>query len=359
MDAFLASKRQFLDWLRHTAADTETFFPQPLGEASFQFARVRPDSPLRLEDWDSGTPREAFRASANPVPPGKLLSPPGETLFRFRRDPDGRLEFFPVLDDAPRIIAGIRPCDLHAIHLLDGIQSAGVPDPHYLSRRGHTTLIAHDCLQPCDEHCFCDAVGALRQRQGADLFLTPMEDGLLVEVLSEKGAALVEGAGFSPCGDREARLAWAEGQRARPFGRPLPASPEAIAGILAGSGASPVWREHSERCFSCGTCNLVCPTCYCFDVSDDIDLAAPAEGRRCRTWDGCMLPDFAQVAGGHDFRPGTAARQHHRVARKFQYLPRQMATGSHCVGCGRCGHQCTVDIDIYDIVKDLVERAGP
>jgi heterodisulfide reductase subunit C len=29
-----------------------------------------------------------------------------------------------------------------------------------------------------------------------------------------------------------------------------------------------------------------------------------------------------------------------------------------CVGCGRCGRQCTSKIDIYDIVCDLIETGG-
>jgi ferredoxin len=118
-----------------------------------------------------------------------------------------------------------------------------------------------------------------------------------------------------------------------------------------------VWDKHVTRCFSCGTCNLVCPTCYCFDVIDDLDLDV-ASGSRTRTWDGCMLPHFASVAGGHNFRPEPAGRQRHRVKRKFEYLPGKHGQGAVCVGCGRCGRQCTANIDIYDIVVDLISEGG-
>ena len=80
-----------------------------------------------------------------------------------------------------------------------------------------------------------------------------------------------------------------------------------IAAKVRASFKSKLWEELSRTCFSCGTCNLVCPTCYCFDVADDLNLDA-VSGNRTRTWDGCMLPHFALVAGGHNFRPAPASR---------------------------------------------------
>ena len=358
MTAFTAPKAAVLDWLKLLAAETEVYFPQALGNASFEFARVSANSDLRLEDWDSQTPRAEFRASANPVPPGKILSPPRETLFRYRKNADGGFEFTPVLATEERTLAGVRPCDLKAIGLMDKVNAQPPADPYYLTRRQHTAIVAHDCLQPCDEHCFCEASGSLYTRDGADVFLTPTEDGLLVECLTERGEALVTDAGFAPCDDPGALKAAAEAHRTQPFGRQFAAPLEQVFETVAEAWDSPAWGEHVSRCFSCGSCNLVCPTCYCFDVHDDIDLADPDAGERYRTADGCMLNDFGEVAGGHNFRPDGAARQRHRVKRKFQYLSKSLGEGSWCVGCGRCGHQCTVDIDIFDIVNDLLGEAG-
>jgi Fe-S oxidoreductase len=70
-----------------------------------------------------------------------------------------------------------------------------------------------------------------------------------------------------------------------------------------------------------------------------------------------MLPEFAEVAGGHDFRRGAPARQRHRVKRKLEYLPAEFG-GSFCTGCGRCGTQCTVGIDIFDIASDVLGGGG-
>ena len=71
-----------------------------------------------------------------------------------------------------------------------------------------------------------------------------------------------------------------------------------------------------------------------------------------------MLPQFAVVTGGHNFRPEPASRQRHRINRKFEYLPEKYKHGAVCVGCGRCGRQCTSHIDIYDIVSDLITEGG-
>ncbi len=354
MTSFLANEQALEDWLRRQAERHEVYWPQRMGKASYAFQRLRRRSPLRLDRLDDAPASKPFRASACVVPPGRLLAPMQELLYRFEPDDDGGYRFIPCLDPTERLIAGIRPCDLKAIHLMDAVNAEGVPDAHYLTRRAHTTLIASNCLQPCDAHCFCEAAGSLDWREGADVFLTPQADGQqLVECLTPRGEALCADAGFSPCDAPEERRQSAEAHRPQPFGRQFDAPLVKVMAAVDETWDSPVWDKHVERCFSCGTCNLVCPTCYCFDMRDDLDIEHPGCGSRSRCADGCMLPEFAEVAGGHNFRATPAARQRHRVKRKLAYLPTQFADGSFCVGCGRCGHQCTVDIDIFDIANDL------
>jgi ferredoxin len=262
------------------------------------------------------------------------------------------------LDTSFRVLAGVRPCDLKGLFLMDLFFKDGSPDAYYLARRENTAVIGYACTTPCDANVFCAAVESLGHTEGADIFVTPLPTGdVLVEAKTELGKKLTASAGWKPC-DKDPRVKdAASAAKSKQFGRALPAAAKDIAGIVASKWQSPVWEKHVARCFSCGTCNLVCPTCYCFDVADDLNLDA-ASGNRTRTWDGCMLPHFAVVAGGHNFRPEPASRQRHRINRKFAYLPEKYKHGAVCVGCGRCGRQCTSHIDIYDIVSDLITEGG-
>ena len=346
MNDYLAKHDEVARWLHTLAGEGELLLPLPAGRKNFAFGPLTAPEQVRFD-----------RYLPTLVPPGRRLLPADETIFTYERDGEGGCNYRPA-DAAQRLIlAGVRPCDLKGIAQLDAVMADPPADPLYLARRVKTLIIAVNCLAPCDDRCFCAVVGALHHRQGADIFLTPVADGLLVQPLTPCGEALAVKGGFAPCADGEERRRAAEGQRPSPFGRQLGVDPAALPELLRRGYRSEVYDRHGERCFSCGTCNLVCPTCYCFEVKDDMALDG-ASGRRSRTWDSCMIPAFAEVAGGHNFRPRVGERQRHRVKRKFEYLPERFGAGSFCVGCGRCGRQCTASIDIFSMVNDLVSEAG-
>lgn len=355
MRGCLVERAAVLEWIHTLAARDDVLFPRPMGENSFRFDKVCRHSILAFEDFNASPVDKAFRASDCMQPPVRYLSPDNEQIFSFHKNVQGDCLLTPILDGRNRILAGVRPCDLKAIYLMDRVNHDGIPDAHYLSRRRNTTIIAHDCLQPCDKYCFCDAAGSLHWRKGADIFLTPQPQArLLLEALTERGEQLLMDAGFPACDDVEACRAKAEARRARPFGRFFDAPLEKLIATVSDTWDSTVWEQHARRCFACGTCNLVCPTCYCFDLEDDFNVDDPDSGQRSRRRDSCMLEDFAEISGGHNFRQQLAARLRHRIKRKLAYLPVRFGDGSFCVGCGRCGHQCTVDIDIFDIANDLL-----
>jgi sulfite reductase subunit B len=87
---------------------------------------------------------------------------------------------------------------------------------------------------------------------------------------------------------------------------------------------------------------MVCPTCFCFDVQDDVSLNLE-EGERYRRWDGCVLVDFARVATGENFRHDKASRFRHRIFRKGKYVLEKFGRPG-CVGCGRCAVACLAEI---------------
>jgi NAD(P)H-flavin reductase len=120
-------------------------------------------------------------------------------------------------------------------------------------------------------------------------------------------------------------------------------APELIPELLKESySRSGFWEKHSETCLACGSCVLVCPTCYCFDVKDNPDLSLET-GERIRTWDGCLLEDFAKIASGENFRATRPTRYRHRYFKKGKYLYDRFGFVS-CVGCGRCSSNCLPDI---------------
>lgn len=345
--SLIASEADALRWIADLALSQPVLFPQKALDGGLRFTPVAPGAAIAFDGY-----------APTVLPPGKVFAPSRDVLFDFQNLSDGSFKVTPHHDGGERVVAGVRPCDLHGIALMDRVNRAGDADPHYLARREATSVIAYACRVPCTERCFCATVGSLDFRGGADVMLTPVGDDVLVEAHTARGEALVKGLDAAPCDDPDAVREQHRASRPDPFGRQLPGTVDELAEVLGGTWRSPLWEEHTASCLSCGTCNLVCPTCYCFDTYDEVDVAHPSCGRRCRTWDSCMLPEFAVVADGHDFRRDVAARQRHRVKRKFEYLPGQLGD-TFCTGCGRCGTQCTVGIDIFAIARDLLDRGRP
>ncbi len=172
----------------------------------------------------------------------------------------------------PFILLGVHPYDLAAIRQMDAVFSADNEDVHYLTRRRNATIIASD-MQNASPNSFASCMGTATAAEGFDILLTKLGDTYVVDARTEKGEALMEGSGGGARGDA-ATLArreqfWAEAQK-KFVGHRLNCSPEELPGLLADSYEHPIWKERAAQCFSCGSCTMVCPTCYCFNVSDQM-----------------------------------------------------------------------------------------
>lgn len=331
------------EFLGRIVERTRAMAPTRRGKTAFDFQWV--DDPGEIE---LTYPRTV-------LPPKKALLPPRETLLEFRAGPEPTSS--PVVEDEPFTLLGVHPCDLKAVAQLDWAMGRRheVADPHYLARRRAATIVGVDCLP--DEYCFCTSVGSNDTREGADVFLTPIGGGYLMEVLTAKGEALIEG-GTGLRQPTRAELAAAESfreEKARRMTARIEADWRDLPHLLEAHYDSEIWERTAERCYSCGTCTDVCPTCFCFDVNDSVNLPL-VTGTRRRRYDSCQFLDFALVAGPHNFRPDRVDRVRHRWFRKFVYLLREHGM-PFCVGCGRCSQACTAGISLTDVINAVIAEA--
>ena len=289
------------------------------------------------------------------IPPSKAyFLPPEETLLRFTTAPS--LEVTPVIESNPYIIFGVHPYDLKAINQMDQVFATGVPDPHYLKRREAALIIGVDPTRVRTRSFWAD-MEADAVSEGFDLMFTDIGEKFVVEVGTEKGRDLLAQYGDARSATKDearervnirSQIAHLCRQRGLTFPK------REIPKLLERSTETLLWEERASKCLSCGTCNLACPTCYCFDVQDDMELDL-IHGERIRRWDGCVLQDFAKVATGENFRETKASRYRHRFYRKGLYLFR-ILNDVACVGCGRCATSCLADIaDPVDVFNRLKE----
>jgi sulfhydrogenase subunit beta (sulfur reductase) len=119
-----------------------------------------------------------------------------------------------------------------------------------------------------------------------------------------------------------------------------------------------MWKGDVDQCVSCQRCTVLCPTCFCFDLNDELDLSLDMkEGSRNRVIDSCHSKDFTRVAGNHDFREERSQRYMHRVYHKLQSY-KDKFDRSMCTGCGRCIDYCHSKIDFVETANNLIEIGG-
>jgi ferredoxin len=286
------------------------------------------------------------------LPPKKYLLPQQETLFTFRTD---TMSTSPVFDMRWRVIFGMHTCDLHAMRLLDAALTRGNPDTHYTKRRGTTLIVSIECLNPCDDYSFCKSMNTLTATFGFDLHLIDLGEAYTVEVGSSAGEALlINHAKAHEATQKDlAQLDKLMSAKWGRFPRKLNLEGSDLPALMGLTYRSPLWEEIGQRCLACGSCTIVCPTCYCFDVKDQVSLDGKT-GERFRVWDSCQLDEFARVATGENFRKTRAQRLRHRFFRKGKYLA-DMYGELGCVGCGRCARACLVDITPVGVWNTLYQ----
>lgn len=276
--------------------------------------------------------------------PKKFLFPHWDQLFRFKLDENLLLE--PETAAPPRILFGMHPCDLHAVKILDDCLFEGETDSSYRAKREATLLVGVDCTP--DEYCFCTSLGTDRIARGFDLFLHRRDGHYLIQTGSDRGLQLLRThAPDCFAGELESPLPLQVKQCSNKVRFPI----ESLPTLLQEAYEDSIWQQLGDDCLGCGSCTLLCPSCYCFNVQDKLELNLQ-EGQRIRTWDSCQFDQFAQVAGGDNFRSSQADRQRHRFYRKYKYLWEKYQRTA-CVGCGRCRRECLAQISPVKVLNQL------
>jgi len=335
-------KKNFPTFIESLMKAMEVVGAQEKVEGKYEFAPLESASQLCL-DYDVAL-----------LSPKKYLLPPRETLLKFKTGKAVSCE--PVLESRPLAIVGVHPYDIKAIAQLDRIFSDANEDEHYRKRRQETVIIGVD-IKRASPYAFCKSMNSAVVQKGFDLLLTDIGETFVVAEGTLKGQTLLEKHALSKAATKEEITKRAEVQEKIPYMfslNTITTPYEELPKLLTDRAESKLFAELAEKCFSCGSCNLVCPTCYCFDVQDDISLNL-SDGERFRLWDGCLLEDFAKVATGENFREDRGARIRHRIFRKGKYIYEKY--GEHgCVGCGRCASACLPDIanpvEIFNRLKE-------
>jgi len=271
-------------------------------------------------------------------------------------------EGFPAKETLPatrrRIVLWCRPCDARALTFLDdNFYDSPYSDPYYARRRENLVLIGLGCSHPFP-YCFCGSVGGDPfSRENLDMLMTQVIGGYLLETITGKGREIsdrVKELLRAPTADQVTEAENIQRNAAAKLRRQAP-DVSGLSGKMSSLFESPIWRKWGEKCIGCGICTYLCPTCWCFDITD---IETKGKGYRIRSWDSCQFPLFTLHTSGHNPRPDKASRLRQRVMHKFCYHPSNYPGHIACVGCGRCTELCPMDIDLIAILGELSEAGG-
>jgi len=240
------------------------------------------------------------------------------------------------------IVFGVKLPQLEALTYLDEIMSKPVEDFFYWQRRNNSIVI-----------------GLIKEETdampGGDAVLQDLGDGnFKVYKNTKKGEALIkkyktffaETADIASKGVESGMTDWQKSMRE------ILLDAELLANAVEWSRTHKIWDELATTCLGCGVCTYTCPMCYCFSIEDKIDLTGKCS--RCRKWDACTLPEFSEIAGGHNFRPTIKERYYNWFYHKFVRAYKEFGK-PQCVGCGHCKKYCPARIDIFEVLSTIVE----
>ncbi|MDD5457162.1 MAG: 4Fe-4S dicluster domain-containing protein [Candidatus Margulisbacteria bacterium] len=320
----------------------KVFAPVKKGEKHFVFEEVTSAAPISI------------KYIPTILPPKKFFMPQNETLLEYNTHEGQNMEAVVEIQDI--VLFGVHTCDIAGIQYLNLVFTDRPKDLNYLLRKNSITIIGLECNDYCDEYASCNLMENALPNGGYDLFFTDLGDYFIVHVNTLAGDNIIEITRlFEEASHAQLdELDKLRANKRKIFKNEIDADITDIPALFEKGQQSKVWEDNGNRCLACGNCTNTCPTCYCFDVIDELNLDLKS-GKRYRAWDSCQSEPFAKVAGGESFRKSRTQRQKHRFNRKFKFSVDKYSRYS-CTGCGRCSRACMAKINLKETLTALVKE---
>jgi heterodisulfide reductase subunit C len=318
--AFRLDKKDFGQFIKQIGKSYEVIAPVKTDLVRFQ--KVKTAGEIHLEKNSFFPVKEYFFAHE-------------EVLYTFTK----KGFTVPKLSQPRRLFFGLRICDLNAIRHQDLVYLEDAKDPYYAARRENTILIGYHCEEPPMPYCFC---GSLNLVDYHDLMFYDRGDHFLVDVGSDKGRVLLQEHSLfkettSTISKEEKKVKAADRLKKLDL-KPVYDHPD--------------WKTGVDKCLSCTACTALCPTCYCFEIHDEVQVKDSGKGERKRMWSSCQVPEFTRIAGNFVFRKERSHRFKHRIYHQLDYFKEKYGV-TMCVGCGRCIEACPTRIDFVEIINEM------
>jgi len=341
------AKKDIGNLLQQWSKDYTIFVPANVGGTAqmglWDGSDINPSTSLRAGlDWYRNTVK----------PPKANFLPSVEEMFRFQKGKEGHTIELPP-EEGRQLIFGIRPCDARSLTILDSIFTDTYKDPYYLPKRNNAVLVGLVCLKPYDS-CFCTSLGiGPGESDDVDLLLTDIGDEFLIEAISDKGERLMElTAGVEDATEDD--ITRAKEAKEKAYGKVTrKIDTQARQKLLSSFEDEHYWEKVAAKCISCGICTFLCPTCYCFDISDEL---VKKQGARFRCWDSCSFPLYTKMPMENP-REEKWQRVRQKVCHKFEFHPMSFDVIA-CTGCGRCIRLCPVNWDITLTLSKLAVESS-
>ena len=290
--------------------------------------------------------------------PKSIVFPQSEVMLEYTLDEKKENHHImkePEHDYSPVAVIGIRPCDAKSFSLVKlNYDTPEYKDPYWLNAYEATTFVGLACDQPCST-CFCTTAGCgPYHEEGLDVLLVDSGDCYLAKTITKKGETFLKAAGWQTIAEDDAQIEAKKSEAEAKIVSRVATDKLQGKDTLEIHAAS-FWEDLAFSCLNCGVCTFVCPTCWCFDIQDEVH---GNDGVRTRNWDSCMFPLFTLHTTGHNPRGEKHQRVRQRFMHKLKYFVDKYNQGIMCVGCGRCVRQCPANIDIRSIC-DMMNSYEP